>query len=236
VSEARAIILTSIHRSLKRGPLNAGRRAALDRRLGEHARHLIPAQARLGRQERLDRFAAMAEKESATVARVAKAGEVPGALAAYLARHNLPTDFVMAPDPALDVVPWETQPILRFRRGRAEASDAVSVTGAYAGIAETGTLMLPSGPDTPTTLNLLVETHVVVLRASRVVAAYEDAWTRLRDETGRSGPELLPRNVMWVSGPSRSADIEQTIELGVHGPRRLHVILIEDEKGDGEGT
>jgi L-lactate dehydrogenase complex protein LldG len=94
---------------------------------------------------------------------------------------------------------------------------------AFAGIAETGTLMLPSGPDRPTTVNLLPDTAMVLLRASRLVGAYEDAWDRLRAEQGG-----MPRNVMLVTGPSRSADIEQTLELGAHGPRRLHILLVED--------
>ena len=86
--------------------------------------------------------------------------------------------------------------------------------------------MLPSGPQRPTTLNILAETEIVVLRASRVVGAYEEAWDLLRD--GRS-EGFMPRNVMLVTGPSRSADIEQTLELGAHGPRRLHIVLIDDD-------
>jgi len=62
----------------------------------------------------------------------------------------------------------------------------------------------------------------VILRASRIVGPYEDAWDMLR----AAGP--MPRNVMLVTGPSRSADIEQTLELGAHGPRRLHVVLVAD--------
>jgi L-lactate dehydrogenase complex protein LldG len=68
------------------------------------------------------------------------------------------------------------------------------------------------------------------LRASRVVGAYEAAWDMMRAEwrdplTGG----FLPRNVMLVTGPSRSADIESVLELGAHGPRRLHVVLVDDD-------
>jgi L-lactate dehydrogenase complex protein LldG len=86
--------------------------------------------------------------------------------------------------------------------------------------------MLPSGPTRPTTVNLLAETAMVLLRTSRVVGPYEDAWDLLRGELGEG---TMPRNVMLVTGVSRSADIEQTLELGAHGPHRLHVLLIEDE-------
>jgi L-lactate dehydrogenase complex protein LldG len=120
--------------------------------------------------------------------------------------------------------------MLEFETRRAEASDTVSVQHGYAGIAETGTLMLPSDPARPTTLNLLAETEIVVLRASRIAGPYEDAWDMLRAErqdavTGG----FMPRNVMLVTGPSRSGDIEQTLELGASGPRRLHVIVVDDD-------
>jgi L-lactate dehydrogenase complex protein LldG len=104
------------------------------------------------------------------------------------------------------------------------------VQHGWAGIAETGTLMLPSGPERPTTLNLLAETEVVVLRASAIVGPYEEAWDRLRAR-GRDALSggIMPRNIMFVTGPSRSADIEQTLELGAHGPRRLHILLVDDD-------
>ncbi len=133
---------------------------------------------------------------------------------------------MIAPHPELRAIPWSDRPLLRLREGRAEPSDAVSVQHGFAGIAETGTLMLPSAPERPTTLNLLAETAIVVLRAGRVVAGMEDAWDLLRAEF--SG---MPRNVMLVTGPSRSADIESTLELGAHGPRRLHIVLVEDDAG-----
>ena len=97
----------------------------------------------------------------------------------------------------------------------------MAIQHGFAAIAETGTLMLPSAPERPTTLNLLAEAAIVVLAADRVVGAYEEAWDLLRAELG-----AMPRNVMLVTGPSRSADIEQTLELGAHGPRRLHVVLV----------
>ena len=112
-----------------------------------------------------------------------------------------------------------------FSRGAARPGDPVSLTRAFAGIAETGTLMLTSGPAGPTGLNFLPETHMVVVRAGDIAGSYEDAWDRLRDS--RDG-EALPRTVNLITGPSRTADIEQTIQLGAHGPRRLHVVLIED--------
>jgi len=223
-------ILGAIRRGLKRGPLPADQRAMLEGRLATHPRHLIPARSRLPRPEQLALFARNVEKEFGSLARVAAPEAVPGAIAAYLAQQNLPPRFVLAPHPELAAMPWGEWPLLQHESRRAAPTDLVSVQHGWAGIAETGTLMLPSGPERPTTLNLLAETEIVVLRASAVVGAYEEAWDRLRagNRDALTGG-FMPRNIMFVTGPSRSADIEQTLELGAHGPRRLHIVLIEDD-------
>jgi len=216
-------VLTAIRRGLRRGPLGEDQVAGLRARLAAHPRHLIPGRSRVPHTEQVALFVANVEREFGTVARVPDLDAVPESLAGYLAAQNLPTEIVMAPHPELRAIPWASRPLLRIREGRAEPSDTVSLQHAFAGIAETGTLMLPSSPERPTTLNLLADTAVVLLRASRLVGAYEEAWDLLRAEIG-----AMPRNVMLVTGPSRSADIEQSLELGAHGPRRLHVLLVED--------
>ncbi len=221
-------ILGAIQRGLRRGPLPDDQAMALRARLAAHPRHLIPARSRLPRPGQVLLFIRNLEKEFGTVARVPDPGAVPGAVADYLAAQNLPPAFAMAPHPELRELPWDSRPLLSRREGKAEASDVVTVQHGYAGVAEPGTLMLPGGPDRPTTLNLLSETEIVVLRASRIVGAYEEAFDLLRAELVPPGG-LLPRNLMLVTGPSRSADIESTLELGAHGPRRLHVVLIDDD-------
>ena len=219
----RETVLGAIRRGLKRDALPQAEQAVLRARLATHARHLIPRRSQVSRLEQVAMLVGYIEREFGTVTRVPDAGGVPGALSDYLAAQNLPSEAVIAPHPELRAIGWGERPLLHLREGRAEATDLVSVQHGFAGIAETGTLMLPSAPATPTTLNLLPDTAVVVLRTSRVVGAYEDAWDLLRAEG------TMPRNVMLVTGPSRSADIEQTLELGAHGPRRLHVLLIEDD-------
>jgi L-lactate dehydrogenase complex protein LldG len=230
VSAARGEILAAIRRSLRRGRLDPRTEAELRARVVTHRRNLIPARATaLDHGGQIDLFVAMAEEVQATVTRVPSAVAVPEAVAGYLAAENLPAELVMAPDPGLDDVPWETRPLLRIRRGRAEPDDAVSLTPCFAAVAETGTLMLVSGAQTPTTLNFLPDTHIAVVRADQVVASYEDGWDRLRAD------RALPRVINFITGPSRTGDIEQRIVLGAHGPRRLHIIVIEDrqeEKND----
>ena len=226
MSEARERILAAVRSSLGRGRLDPDAEAELRARIAAHRRNLVPARATaIDERERVELFIAMAEEVQATVTKVSSPAAVPEAIARYLAAENLPAELVMAPDSRLDEIPWNTWPLLQIRRGRAEAEDRVSVTPCHAAIAETGTLMLISGAQTPTTLNFLPEAHIVVVRRDQVVATYEDGWDRLRtvETTG-----ALPRAINFVTGPSRTADIEQHIELGAHGPRRLHIVLIED--------
>jgi L-lactate dehydrogenase complex protein LldG len=99
----------------------------------------------------------------------------------------------------------------------------VSVAHADAGVAETGTLVLTSGQDNPTTLNFLPEVEIVVLTAADIAGDYETVWDRIRERYGRG---TMPRTVNYVTGPSRSGDIEQTIILGAHGPRTLHIVVV----------
>jgi L-lactate dehydrogenase complex protein LldG len=231
VSEARERILADIRGSLKRSRLDPEAEAELRARVTAHQRNLLPARATaLNHADQVDLFVAMAEEVQATVTRVSSLAEVPEAVARYLAAENLPAELVMAPDPGLDIISWGTRPLLRIRRGRAEADDRVSVTPCSAAIAETGTLMLISGAQSPTTLNFLPDTHIVVVRGDQVVASYEDGWDRLRAD---GSTEALPRVINFITGPSRTADIEQHIELGAHGPRRLHIVLVEDGQATG---
>ena len=222
-------ILSAIRHSLGRGPVEGAARAALESRLAEHRPNLIPKRADLPHAEQVDLFCRMAEALAATVARVDRDADVPAAIADYLARANLPTELRLAPQPWLQNLPWDSRPLLTVRTGRADAADPISVTPAFVGIAETGTLMLASGAETPTTLNFLPDTHIVVLTAGQIVRAYEDGWQRLRDR--HAGGNDWPRAVNFVSGPSRTADIEQELIMGAHGPRRLHIIVVDERAG-----
>jgi L-lactate dehydrogenase complex protein LldG len=230
MSEARAQILGAIRRALNRDALDGERLAVLQGRLAAHVPNLIPARATaLDHARQVDLFLEMAADVETTVARVSRPEDVPAAIADYLSRYNLPSRLVMAPDPALDAIPWRDRPMLEIRRGRAEDADQVGVTACFAGIAETGTLMLISGAHSPTRNNFLPETHIVVMRGNQVVASYEEAWTQLRrEQRNPDGSVAMPRTVNFITGPSRTGDIEQRIELGAHGPRRLHIVLVDD--------
>ena len=166
------------------------------------------------------RFRARAESMQATTDLVNDMSDAPAAVAAYLRAQSLASSGCVAP--LLAGLDWRGAG-LDLRSGAALPDDPVGVTGVYAAIAETGTLMLLSAPDTPASASLLPETHVAVLPVARIVAYMEDAWDLARRELGE-----LPRAVNFVSGPSRTADIDQQIVLGAHGPYRVHIVLVRE--------
>jgi L-lactate dehydrogenase complex protein LldG len=217
VSTSRDRILGDIARTL--GPGGRARAAAAERRIASPRASVIPAR---GQGDRLAVFTAEALLCDATIDEARGAAEVPALVAAYLAGQSLGKTIRCAP--GLKTIPWRQHLEVDF--GIAEPEDAVGVSGAFAGIAETGTVMLLSGPECPTTLAFLPETHIVVLGSRDIVGAYEDAWARLRVEQ----PNAMPRSVNWITGPSRTADIEQTLFLGAHGPRRLHIVIVHDQE------
>lgn len=224
MSTDRSQILNGIRRSLRRGELTGDGLKDVQSRLAQPPRGPAVARAQVAPADKVALFCQWAEFNNATVARVG-AADVPGEVTAFLARNNLPANVAMAPSPLLDGYDWSSQKMLSIRRGRGEGSDQVSITGAFAGIAETGTLVMASGPDHPVSLNLLPDTHVVVLRETDIVGGYEDVWVRLRE---RYGKDRMPRTVNTITGPSRTGDIEQTIELGAHGPRRMHILVVRE--------
>jgi L-lactate dehydrogenase complex protein LldG len=173
--------------------------------------------------DQVARFREQALRHSSTIDEVESLGAVPAAVARYLTENNL----------AKQVVCWNELADLDWSGAGVEVAvrearepDMVGITGAFCAIAETGTLMTVSGPQTAATVSLLPETHIAVVRASRIVRAMEEAWQLLRNEY----PSALPRSVNFISGPSRSADIEQTVTIGVHGPYRVHIVLVHDRQ------
>ncbi len=162
-------------------------------------------------------FKERALKLSSDVLGTADRSEVPTLLARYLGERKLPMSGVCWP--ALAGLPWGAAR-LEMEARPASNDDPVGVTGAYCAIAETGTLMMLSGAETPAVTSLLPETHVAIVDPRRIVATMEDAWDLLRSEHRQP-----PRAVNFVSGPSRTADIEQTVTLGAHGPYRVLLIL-----------
>jgi L-lactate dehydrogenase complex protein LldG len=224
MTSPRDDVFGAIRRSLGvRGDERTRRHAVADR-LAQAPKGLIPARGQTSGRALLDVFRTQAELAMATVAAVAGPADVPGAVADFLRNHNLPAALRMGEDPRLAGMPWgETQ--IDVAHGRSGGADLNGVGHAFAAVAETGTIVMVSGPDNPSTLNFLPDNHIVVVAEKDVVGDYETAFDRVRAAYG--GGEM-PRTVNLITGPSRSADIEQTLLLGAHGPRRLHLILVGD--------
>jgi len=184
-----------------------------------NARHEIgPQPAFAHAPDRLAQFRKECDRLGTTHATVASQSEIPGEVARYLVGHDLAARLAGWPEFAgLDCqragVAYEDRP--------AAGDDGTGLTGCFCAIAETGTVLLLSSPVTPKVTALLPETHLCIVRASRILDTMEESFALLRREVGDP-----PRSVFFVSGPSRTADIEQTIVIGAHGPYRVHVIVV----------
>jgi L-lactate dehydrogenase complex protein LldG len=219
---ARDEILGTIRRSLGVTGKEAPRRSAIENRLTEAPRGVIPARGQLEPRQRVALFRAMAEAALATVDEVESLERVPAAVAEYLRRGNLPATARVGE--GLAGLPWG-ETTLDVTTGPSDGHDLVAVNRAFAGAAETGSIAVVSGPQSPTNLNFLPDYAIAVLRDSEIEGDYEAVWSRLRERYGKG---TMPRTVNWITGPSRSADIEQTMLLGAHGPRSLHIVVVRD--------
>lgn len=212
---ARENILARVRAKLAKGiATESAAREAVRAHIAEHPQNPRPAVS----WDPVARFRGEALKLSSTVDEVASNAAVPAAIARYLASQHLPRKAVC----------WETLATLDWGAAGIEvttratrATDLVGITGAFCAVAETGTLVMLSAPKTPSAASLLPETHVAVVEISRIVPGMEEAWQLMRTEVGHP-----PRAVNFISGPSRTADIEQTVTLGAHGPYRVHVVLV----------
>jgi L-lactate dehydrogenase complex protein LldG len=213
---ARDKILARIRRAQGRGASKPSQAEleAVETYLRAHPRGTLPPVE----GDLVARFRARAEAMQSTTDEVAGERDIPVAVARYLKSGNLPLAGCVWPQ--LAHLDWSGAGLALEPRG-ANGDDPVGVTGAFAAIAETGTLVLASAPDTPATASLLPETHVAVVSVRRIVPHMEDAWALAREEFRQ-----LPRAINFVSGPSRTADIDQQIVVGAHGPYRVHIIVV----------
>ena len=212
---SRDVILGRIRDALGRTGSDVPNQEALLERTTQHARHIEPIFAEPPEQ----RFQQKLEAAAATFARVDHIDDVASEIERYLGSLALPFKLVSSGDPLIRSITWPSSFEVSQRVPTGE--DLVGITATLYGIAETGTLMLASGETRPTSLNFLPDYHIVVLRRDQLVTRMEDAWDGLRQQF--SG---MPRTVNFISGPSKTADVEQTVEYGAHGPRCLHVVMV----------
>ncbi len=216
MTSARDAVLTAVRQALKRDD-SARDEKAIARAHAEAVAGPTPHQT--WTEPDAERFLTRFERASGTWQEIPKLAAIPDAVTTYLdgagkvrLRTTSHPDIRALRWPA----DWETA------EGPEGAADwPVAISRAYAGIAETGSIVMPGSPQRPTSLNFLPDVQILVLRRVEIVDTMEAAWERLLIE----GP--LPRAVNIITGPSRTADVEQTLQLGAHGPRRLHLLLLD---------
>jgi len=143
----------------------------------------------------------------------------------YVARRFGRRKVVAGKDARLAALPWREAGLLP-RFGVVDSGDKVSVSYARRAIAETGSIVLESGRDSPVSNSLLAENHIVLVDAADVYDRLEDAWHSGNTDSNR------PRCLQIISGPSSTADIALNMVYGAQGPKAWLVILIAT---DGPG-
>jgi len=222
---ARETILARVRKSRERPDDDAARKAVAARLAG-HERHLMPARIAIDHDALVALFAEKAGAVDATIETIDDEAGVPDAVARYLRGRNLPAEAAIAAHPDLDALDWSASTMTVHARAP-EATDRIGINRPFCAVAETGTMVFASGPQSPATMNFLPETHIAILRQSEIVGGYEDAWDRLR-AAGRGIGQALPRTVNMVTGTSRTGDIEQILQKGVHGPKFVHIVVVKD--------
>jgi len=219
---SRDAVLASVRKALGRTAPSERARADALAYIAAHREGPRPAMP----ADLVARFVERATDMASTVARIASLDDVPRAVASYLDALSLPP--ALAPQKSHEGVCWPdfarldwTGAGLRIEARPTDGHDRLGITGCFCAIAETGTLVFTTSAATPTGTMLLPDTHVCIVRAEQIVSGMEEAFARVR-----AGHATMPRAVDFVSGPSRTGDIEQTIVLGAHGPFRVHILLL----------
>jgi L-lactate dehydrogenase complex protein LldG len=167
----------------------------------------------------VQRFIDWSIKQASTVDRVAHERDIPAAVARYCDQITTPREIVTWPEFAhLD---WASASVTAANRP-ANGDDKTSVTSVTAGIAETGTILITPSPTQHTAHVLLPDNHIAIVPTAQIVATMEEAMAYARGQNGGQPP----RAMNFISGPSRTADIAQTLVIGAHGPIRVHVIVV----------
>jgi L-lactate utilization protein LutC len=208
-----------------------GARKAILQKIGASApalewpsQRLVPAYTQQPHAVLVQMFADKVLASHCTMEEVVSATLVPERVAAFVEQSGLGAEVVVSD--VLDNLPWSETEIVKI--GVDLTKDGiVAVTDCFAGVAETGTLVMLNNGGRDSRLNFVSALHIVVLEASAIVGPYEDVWARMAESD-----IAVPRAVNFITGPSRTADIEQTIELGAHGPGQVHIMLIDPRGSD----
>ena len=177
--------------------------------------HIVP----IVQYDLVDEFELQLKALSGLVTRIKTNHEIVSVVLNHIQNEKIASDLLISSVKEFKQLSWPESINLKY--GKASKKDKIALSLAYAGVAETGSIVMLSSPQTPTSHNFMVEDHLLVLQASKIVTNLEDVWTSLECKN-------MPRTVNVLTGPSRTGDVEQTIQIGAHGPLRFHVIILED--------
>ncbi len=193
------------------------KKEAACRDIPETTDSLMPARAQVAGAAAVEQFITFSEEAGAPVHRVASLDEAAAVMAQVLGETGLEKRIFAHP-----ALAWTAEEPARVDAFSPEVPAALMP--APAGVAETGTLLFASGPEAPVRAHLLPDVLFAWLEEEAIVGSYETALKRTFGESLHNA-RALPRSVLFVTGPSRTADVEQTLVLGAHGPRAVHVLL-----------
>lgn len=213
MSSAREQIFARVRKAVS-GARDGDWKAELDQRMEQPLQRIRPELP----DDQFAHFVQKLELGSGTCEQLRGWDEVPSAIIQFLKSHGL--DCTIRVAPALQEIFWGDG--LEVSYGNTRGDDLVSVTPAFCAVAETGSVVLLSSEMSPTSLNFLPDYHIVIVEQHQLLSHMEDVWIKLR----ASGEN--PRAINFITGPSKTADVEQTLQIGAHGPRSLHVIFLTD--------
>lgn len=165
-------------------------------------------------------FTAMATRSAAEVRVLENATEIPQAVSGILRARNLPAELHLQPDTALAGLDWQRSPGLTLKTAPPGPDDAAIAPAPFA-IAETGTLAYPAAANEPASWHFRPGLEIAVLRAADILPHMEEVLARVKERG-------MPATLNFVTGPSRTGDIEQTLELGAHGPKALAILIVRN--------
>lgn len=189
-------------------------------RVQQNPRGILPSRAaHLSHEQIVSLFIDQAQNALVQIKKLNSIADIPQEIIKIIKQNNFPMSLRIADEKIIKNISWAEFPDLLVQSGAATYEDKISLTTCLCGVAETGTLVMSSSVDSPTTLNFLPEIHVVLLNEKSIVPFYEDAWDLIREQKNNS------RTINFITGPSRTGDIEQTVQVGIHGPKQLYVLI-----------
>ncbi|MFT5208310.1 MAG: L-lactate dehydrogenase complex protein LldG [Flavobacterium sp.] len=213
---SRAKLLNKLRAQLNVSSEDLTRRQAVESRLSQHLPNTIPKRCLQPHEALVDLFQSKIEAANATVNRIGNSESIVDAISDYLGSGH--HDLCVKISHGFSGLDFSNNTDLQIKSWSPKMSLNVCVSDCFGAVAETGSLVVSSSNTMPLSFNFLGDAHIVLLRAELIVGAYEDIWNKVR--------ESIPRDITLVSGPSCTGDIEMIMELGAHGPKNLHIIII----------